>query len=49
MKKIALFIAFGTFFMVSAQDNLINAVAGNQSEKAGFKFTPVINLERPRK
>ncbi|GIM53253.1 aminopeptidase C [Capnocytophaga cynodegmi] len=46
MKKIALFIAFGTFFMVSGQDNLINAVAGNQSEKAGFKFTPVINLER---
>lgn len=46
MKKIALLVAFGAFFTVSAQDNLIRAVEGNKSEKAGFKFTPVINLER---
>ena len=46
MKKIALFMALGTFFVVSGQDNLINAVAGNKSDNAGFKFTPIINLER---
>ncbi|MFK8283905.1 aminopeptidase C [Capnocytophaga canis] len=46
MKKIALFFAVGSFFGATAQDNLIRAVAGNQSENAGFKFTPVINLER---
>ncbi|MDO4230073.1 MAG: C1 family peptidase [Capnocytophaga sp.] len=46
MRKIALFFAVSSFFWVSAQDNLIKAVAGNQSENAGFKFTPLINLER---
>lgn len=37
-------VGFSTFCL--AQDNLINAVSGNQSQKAAFKFTPIINLER---
>ncbi|AWL78521.1 aminopeptidase [Capnocytophaga canimorsus] len=46
MKKIALLLAVGTSLFVSAQDDLINKVAGNYSQKAGFLFTPMINLER---
>ena len=47
MKKLTLFAAFAALsFSVSAQDDLINAVAANRSNNAGFKFTTVINLER---
>ena len=47
MKKLTLFAAFAAFsFSVSAQDDLINAVAANRSDNTGFKFTTVINLER---
>lgn len=46
MKKIFLTLAIGVSAYCTAQDNLINAVSANQSQNAGFKFTPVINLER---
>lgn len=47
MKKLTLFAAFAALsFSVSAQDDLINAVAANRSNNAGFNFTTVINLER---
>lgn len=46
MRKIAMMIALGAFSMTSAQDNLITAVEANKAEISGFKFTPVINLER---
>lgn len=45
MKKLFVSVAVIMATMVSAQDNLINAIAQNHSEKAGFKFTPIINLE----
>ncbi|CAI9428649.1 Aminopeptidase [Candidatus Ornithobacterium hominis] len=46
MKKILLTLAMSTLTYGIAQDNLISAVAQNQTENAGFVFTPVINLER---
>jgi len=46
MKNITLFVALSSFFIGTAQDDLIKSVAGNHSENAGFKFTTVINLER---
>ncbi|GJH40508.1 aminopeptidase [Capnocytophaga sp. HP1101] len=46
MKNIALFVALSSFFVGTAQDDLIKSVAANHSENAGFQFTTVINLER---
>ena len=46
MKNITLFVALSSFFIGTAQDDLIKSVAGNQSANAGFQFTTVINLER---
>lgn len=46
MKNITLFVALSSFFIGTAQDDLIKSVAGNHSENAGFKFTTGINLER---
>ena len=46
MKKIICFLTFGSFFIGSAQDNLIKSVEENHSQKAGFQFTTIINLER---
>ncbi|GIZ15666.1 aminopeptidase C [Capnocytophaga catalasegens] len=46
MKKIIYSLIFGSFFIGSAQDNLIKSVEGNHSQKAGFQFTTIINLER---
>lgn len=46
MKKILLTLAMSTLTYGIAQDNLISAVAQNQTKNAGFVFTPVINLER---
>lgn len=45
MKKVLLSLIIAVSASVTAQDNLINAVSGNQTQNAGFKFTPVINLE----
>jgi hypothetical protein len=44
MKRIALFIALSVVSYVSAQDNLINSLSGNQTDNAGFKFTKIIDL-----
>ena len=46
MKNITLFVALSSFFIGTAQDDLIKSVAANHSANAGFKFTTVINLER---
>ncbi|MGP1478427.1 MAG: aminopeptidase C [Capnocytophaga sp.] len=46
MKNITLFVALSSFFVATAQDDLIKSVAANQSANAGFKFSTVINLER---
>ena len=48
MKNITLFVALSSFFIGTAQDDLIKSVAGNQSANAGFQFTTVINLETTR-
>lgn len=45
MKKLFLSIILVASSVVTAQDNLINALEGNRTTNAQFQFTPVINLE----